>query len=384
MSRLDELIQELCPDGVEYRPLHAFSQYSTERIDANRVDAENYVGVDNLLPNKQGKTISEYVPEEGKIIAFREGDILIGNIRPYLKKIWRATNTGGTNGDVLVVRSDDTVDSEYLYYCLSSDRFFYFDMNHAKGAKMPRGDKGAIMQFEVPVPPLEVQREIVRVLDNFTLLRQELSEKLSAELAARRKQYEYYRDELLTFNDDIQKIKFSETCNMGAGKAISSDMISDVKTDDSPFECYGGNGIRGYVKEPNRDGEFPIIGRQGALCGNVTYATGKVYATEHAVVVESRGLYSQRFLYYLLTHMDLNQYKSAGAQPGLSVKNLVELSAPVPPLDVQNRIVNVLDNFEAICKDLNIGLPAEIEARTKQYEYYRDKLLSFKRKETAS
>ena len=75
--------------------------------------------------------------------------------------------------------------------------------------------------------------------------------------------------------------------------------------------------------------------------------------------------------------MNLNQYKSAGAQPGLAVKNIAELVAPVPPLDVQNRIVNVLDNFEKICSDLNIGLPAEIEARQKQYEYYRDKLLTF-------
>ena len=373
MSRLDELIQELCPEGVEYKPLASISHYSGERIDAKDVDCDNYVGVDNLLPDKQGKTTSDYVPEEGKVIAFHEGDILIGNIRPYLKKIWRATHDGGTNGDVLVICSDDVVDSEYLFYCLSSDLFFYYDMQHAKGAKMPRGDKRAIMEFEVPVPPLEVQREIVCVLDYFTLLRQELS----AELSARRKQYEYYRDELLTFDTGIPKMKLGETCDMKAGKAISSVLISDVKTEDTPIACYGGNGIRGYVKDYNKEGNYPIIGRQGALCGNVTFAIGKFYATEHAVVVESKGAYSQRFLYHLLTHMELNQYKSAGAQPGLSVKNLNELYAPVPPISVQNRIVNVLDNFEVICNDLNIGLPAEINARTKQYEFYRDQLLTF-------
>ena len=120
-----------------------------------------------------------------------------------------------------------------------------------------------------------------------------------------------------------------------------------------------------------------MIGRQGALCGNVNYATGDFYATEHAVVVKSQGEYKQRFLFHLLTFMDLNQYKSAGAQPGLSVKKLQEIEAPVPSLEVQDRIVNILDNFEKICNDLNIGLPAEIEARQKQYEFYRDQLLTF-------
>ena len=192
---IQDLMQRYCPDGVEYKPLGDFAHFSVERVDADDMDAENYVSVDNLLPDKQGKTISDYVPEEGKVIAFHEGDILIGNIRPYLKKIWRATHDGGTNGDVLVICSDNSVDSGYLFYCLSSDMFFHYDMQHAKGAKMPRGDKGAIMQFEVPVPPLPVQREIIRILDCFT----ELTAELSAELTARRKQYEYYRDELLVF-----------------------------------------------------------------------------------------------------------------------------------------------------------------------------------------
>ena len=113
------------------------------------------------------------------------------------------------------------------------------------------------------------------------------------------------------------------------------------------------------------------------MCGNVNYAVGDFYATEHAVVVESKGQYEQRFLYYLLISMNLNQYKSQGAQPGLAVSNLENLVAPVPALDVQKRLVNVLDNFDAICSDLNIGLPAEIEARQKQYEFYRDALLTY-------
>lgn len=164
---------------------------------------------------------------------------------------------------------------------------------------------------------------------------------------------------------------------MRAGKAIPSSMIADYKSEDTPIKCYGGNGIRGYVEKANQHGEYPLIGRQGALCGNVNYAAGDFYATEHAVVVKSHGEYTQRFLYHLLTHMNLNQYKSAGAQPGLSVRNLQEILAPVPSIALQEQIVSILDNFEKMCSDLNIGLPAEIEARQKQYEYYRDKLLAF-------
>lgn len=108
------------------------------------------------------------------------------------------------------------------------------------------------------------------------------------------------------------------------------------------------------------------------------YADGEFYATEHAVVVVSKGLYKQRYLYYLLTAMNLNQYKSAGAQPGLAVGKLETIPALVPSLEKQEKTVRILDQFERLCNDLSSGLPAEIEARQKQYEYYRNKLLSFK------
>ena len=172
------------------------------RIDAADVDEETYIGVDNLLSEKRGKTVSDYVPTEGKLAQFETGDILIGNIRPYLKKIWLADTDGGTNGDVLVIQIEDKriLDPAFLYYVLSSDSFFDFDMQNAKGAKMPRGDKAAIMRYVIPVPPLPIQTEIVRILDAFTEATAELTDKLNAELLARQKQYEYYRDLLLTFN----------------------------------------------------------------------------------------------------------------------------------------------------------------------------------------
>lgn len=117
MSRLEELIQELCPDGVKFYPLGQVAHYSKRRIDASQVDNTTYVSVENLLQNKQGKTTASFVPETGAVIAFDEGDILIGNIRPYLRKIWLADCCGGTNGDVLAIQIKDkaTLTPKFLY-----------------------------------------------------------------------------------------------------------------------------------------------------------------------------------------------------------------------------------------------------------------------------
>jgi type I restriction enzyme S subunit len=175
------------------------------RINAVDLNDENYVGVDNLLPDKLGKTIASYVPIKGRYLQFNIGDILIGNIRPYLKKIWKATCPGGTNGDVLVIRIKDNlkdnISSNYLYYILSSDNFFAYCTQHSKGGKMPRGDKLAIKLYPIPVPPLPVQERIVAILDRFDALTSDLVSGLPAEIEARRKQYEYYRDKLLTFKE---------------------------------------------------------------------------------------------------------------------------------------------------------------------------------------
>lgn len=186
--------------GFAFVRLEDVADYSTNRITAKSVDKNNYIGVDNLLADRQGKTESVYVPENGNLIEFRSENTLIGNIRPYLKKIWFANCNGGTNGDVLVIKSNENfVEAKYLYYVLSSDKFFAFDMQYAKGAKMPRGNKEAIMTYQFSLPTLEKQKEIVDILDRFDNLCNDISKGLPAEIEARQKQYEFYRDKLLTF-----------------------------------------------------------------------------------------------------------------------------------------------------------------------------------------
>lgn len=175
--------------------------YAKSRISTDKLDKENYIGVENLLQNKLGKTSSNYVPTEGSFIEYLPNDILIGNIRPYLRKIWLADKTGGTNGDVLVIRlTDENIISHYLYHILANEHFFEYNVKYSKGAKMPRGDKTAILQYEFDVPPLEEQHRIVSILDKFETLTNSITEGLPLAIEQSQKRYEYYRELLLNFS----------------------------------------------------------------------------------------------------------------------------------------------------------------------------------------
>lgn len=167
---------------------------------------------------------------------------------------------------------------------------------------------------------------------------------------------------------------------MKAGKAVAASKISECASSESSVRCFGGNGLRGYVSQPNQSGSAVLIGRQGALCGNVCYVDGDYYATEHAVVAVPCEGVDCCYLFYALAAANLNQFKTAGAQPGLSIEKLKKVQVALPAAETQRRIAKVLKQFDALVNDISQGLPAEIEARRKQYAYYRDKILSFKEK----
>ena len=180
-------------------PLGSFTQYSKDRKrDDSTVSV--YVGVENLKSDFQGCAPTE---STNPGVVFQKGDILLGNIRPYLKKMWRADSDGVASPDVLVIRIRDEfsekISSRYLYHLLASNEFVGYNVAHSRGGKMPRGNKAKILEFEAPIPSLEEQQRIVDILDRFDALTTSLSEGLPAELTARRSQYEYYRDQLLTF-----------------------------------------------------------------------------------------------------------------------------------------------------------------------------------------
>lgn len=402
MSHIDELIAELAPKGVYHVALSEVAEYSSTRIDAADLNAANFVGVDNLVANKGGRVDASYLPNTARLTAYEPGDILLGNIRPYLKKVWRATSHGGCSGDVLAIRImrelRDSLDFDFLYYLMSSDAFFAYNMQNSKGAKMPRGNKSEIMKYRIPVPPLEVQREIVRILDQFTALEEELE----AELEARRHQYEYYRDEALRFGDDVRSVPLG-------------DVIHELRTGLNPRQNFKLNTpgatnhyitvreLAGFNILPtdktdlvNDQGLVRIQDRSRLQVGDVLFSgTGTIGRT--ALVEEEptswnikegiyaltpkRDLISSRFLIHLLRSSVIRQ-RILGTAAGstvasVSMASLRRVLLPVPSMDEQERITALLDNFETLTNDLSIGLPAELAARRKQYEYYRDQLLTF-------
>lgn len=396
MTKLEKLIQALCPDGVEYKPLGDIATISRGGSFQKKDYTENGVSCIHygqiymhygLFTEKTLSYISDEVAQKQKFA--EPGDIIMAvtseNIDDVCKCMaWLGSEKVAVSGHTAIIHH--SINPKYLVYWLSSTMFYQQKVKIAHGTKVIEVAPARLADIILPVPPLPVQREIVRILDNFTEITQKLTTELAAELIARKQQYEYYRNRLLAFDvrgggtSRTEWRMFGETCFLQAGKAIDAESISKEKTLEYCIPCYGGNGLRGYVRKANQKGEKPLVGRQGALCGNVCFAKGDYYATEHAVVVTDRGFYNSRFLYHLLVNKNLNQYKTAGAQPGLSVTKLETILLPVPETEIQNRIADVLDNFDAICTDLSSGLPAEIEARQKQYEYYRDKLLSFEEK----
>lgn len=400
MSNLEELLEKLCPDGVEYKTLTEL--FDTRNGYTPSKSKEEY-WTNGTVPWFRMEDIRENGSILSKAIQYVSESAIKGSLFPADSIIVATSATIGQHALIrvpslanqrftyLVLKEEfkEQLDIMFIYYCcFKLDEYCKECLNQGNFASV---DMKKFLKFKFPVPPLEVQREIVRILDNFTFLTTELA----AELAARQKQYEYYWDLLLTFKPNestilnertnelelsgaIRWMKLGDTCVLKAGKAISAAEISQNVNDDYIYPCYGGNGLRGYVKNYNQDGKHPLIGRQGALCGNVCYAYDKFYATEHAVVVSPSDLYNEKFLYYLLDFAKLEQYKTAGAQPGLSVARLEKIILPVPPLEQQQHIVDILDRFDTLCNDISSGLPAEIEMRQKQYEYYRDKLLTFK------
>ncbi|MBR5082030.1 MAG: restriction endonuclease subunit S [Bacteroidales bacterium] len=269
-----------------------------------------------------------------------------------------------TNVCGLIDITDENVNQDYLYYWLSIVAKSYV----VEGMGNPKLMSNVASTIQIPVPSIAEQHRIVGILDTFTAA----IDNLKQQIEQRRKQYEYYRDQLLDLEGkEGVEMKLRDFCLLKAGKSVSANEITDDS--DGNYPCYGGNGIRGYVSCFSHEGDYPIIGRQGALCGCVCWANNKFYATEHAVVATGKDFMSQRFLFHMFQYANLNQYKTQGAQPGLSVSKLNEVVFKIPSLADQSRIVGILDTFEVSIANLE----QQLEMRQKQYEYYRNQLLTF-------
>lgn len=392
MNKIEQLIQQLCPEGVEFKKLGEIGKFvrgngmPKSDFTASGVGCIHYGQIYTYYGTHTDKTKSFVSPETAKKLQkVQKNDLIITNTSENIEDVcktvvWLGDDEIVTGGHASIFKHNEN--PKFLAYYFQTEMFFVQKKKLAKGTKVIDVSAKDLAKIIIPIPPLPIQQEIVTILDKFTRLEAELKAELEAELEARQKQYEYYRNELLNFEGkEVEWKTLGEVCSLKAGKSISAYDISNIKNEENSYQCLGGNGLRGYVKSFSHFGEYPIIGRQGALCGNINYGVGKFYATEHAVVVSHKGKFISRFLYYLLFSMNLNQYATGGAQPGLAVSKLEKIKIPIPPLSEQNRIVEILDKFDALVTSTSSateGLPAEIAARRKQYEYYRGKLLDFK------
>jgi len=378
MSRLEELISELCPNGVEYKKLNEVCNFQNgfafksslfdtigepilriTNIKDGKISDDDYVYFD---PSNYKEDLSIYIVKKDDIVVAMSG-ATTGKIGyNYSEKNFYLNQRVGK-----FIPNEDKLNNRFLFHWLTLMSNELLRISSGSGAQ-PNLSSIKTMELEIPVPPLPIQEEIVRILDNFT----ELTAELTAELQDRKKQYEYYRDSLLTFNNDIKKVKLQDFLKIKNG--------SDYKhLNEGTIPVYGSGGIMTYVDKYSYDKPSVLIPRKGSV-DKLYYVDVPFWNVDTIFYTDiDINKANVRYVFYALQKAHLESLNIAGGVPSLTQAQLNNVEIFLPSLEIQERIVNVLDNFEKICNDLKIGLPAEIELRQKQYEYYRDKLLTFNR-----
>lgn len=406
MSKLEELIKELCPNGVEHKKLgelfNTKNGYTPSK--SNPEFWENgmvpWFRMEDIREN--GRILSkatQYVSRKAiKGEPFPENSIIVATSATIGEHALITVPSLANQRFTYLMLKDqykDMFNVKFLYYyCFRLDSYCKECLNQGNFASV---DMKKFAKFKFPIVPLPVQREIVRILDNFTELTTELQEKLNAELTARKKQYEYYRDKLLTPKENITTIELGEICTFVRGPfggALKKEIFKPkgYAVYEQQHAIYRTLDFRYFIDEKKFNELKRFTVKPGDIIVSCSGTIGKTF-----VIPEDapKGVINQALL-KLTPYKELNVFYLQyffentiskilnGAARGGAIKNvpsvgeLKRIKIPLPPLDAQKRLVQVLDNFESLCTDLNVGLPAEIEARQKQYEYYRDKLLDFK------
>lgn len=394
MSKLQELINKLCPNGVEFKPLGEVCEIKTGK----GITKNDATGGGNYPIISGGQTPMGYYHEYNrgpKTVTISR----VGAYAGFVSFIEEPFYLNDKCFSIIPINDFQTlINSRFLFHHLKNKEETIKNLQSEGGVPTINTKKvGSIM---IPIPPIEVQEEIVRILDSFS----DYAAELQAELQARKQQYEYYRNLLLTFNpsaygcgtDDEQKDgvttwgghnykiqwkKLGEICdNMDKLRkpVTASTRISGI------YPYYGASGVVDYVNNYIFDGSYLLISEDGAnlLARSTPIAFsiyGKTWVNNHAHVLHFNSDVTRKFVEYFINNLDISKYVSGGAQPKLNQKKLNSIPIPIPPLELQEKIVAILDRFETLVNDLTNGLPAEIAAVKDQYEYYRNKLLTFKK-----
>ena len=408
MSKLDELIKELCPNGVEYKKLGEVCNFQNGFAFKSTLFKENgeailrITNISNGIINEEDlkyfllgdykENLGNYIVSKNDIVIAMSGATTgkIG-INNTSKKFYLNQRVGKFIPNIV------KLNNRFLYHFLLSKGLEILKISSVSGAQ-PNLSTENIKNLVIPVPPLEVQEEIAKILDNYTKSVEELKEKLNEELIARKNQYSWYRDYLLKFENKVKIVKLKDIATeMYRGNGIKREEIREIGIPCIRYgEIYTDYGIsfektKSYTDENliiNKkyidygDILFAITGESVEEIGKSTAYIGKEKCLVGGDILVMKHKQDPVYLSYVLSTENAQKQKSKGKIKSKVVHtnatDIGEIEIPLPPLEVQKRIVEVLDNFEKICNDLNIGLPAEIEARQKQYEFYRNFLLTFK------
>ena len=383
MSRLSELIAELCPNGVKTIRLSELCDIKNGYTPSKSV--YEYWNGDTIVPwfrmediRANGHILNDSIQHVTKD-AVKNGKLFPKN------SIILATTA--TIGEHALITADSLANQRFTYLTIREPlrqlmdvKFFYYYMyvvdewckKNVNVSGFASVNMDGLKKLEIPLPPLKIQQEIVKILDKFT----ELQAELQAELELRSKQYEHYRDRLIDSNNIvIPSVKIAEVASVNRGKRVTREQIAGC----SLYDVYQ-NSLTplGKYDEYNCPEDTTFLIAAGAA-GEIGFSYEKFWAADDCYYFTCSESLDSRYLYHVLN----NQQKRIASKvrrasiPRISRSDIENLVIPLPSLGVQKRLANVLDNFDAICSDLKIGLPAEITLRQQQYEYYRDQLLTF-------
>ena len=372
MSHIGALIAALCPNGVERKKLGEVGTVvrgkrfvKNDMIDSG-VPCIHYGEIYTKYGISASESYSYVSMDRAKTLRFANpGDVVMASAGEAIDDIGKSVAWLG-NEPVAIHDAcyafSSSLDPKFVSHYFATSMFRDEIRKYISSSKISSISTKSVASASIPVPPLPVQQEIVRILDMFT--------QLEAELEARRKQYNYYRTALLN-NDNIESRSLSDLLfSLSSGKNKS-------RVDRGQYPVFGSTGRIGSTDRAVYTDDAILIARVGANAGRVNAVSGAYDVSDNTLILRPTPELNIRFAFHLLTNMDLNQYALGAGQPLITGKRLKNLDVPVPSMSEQVRIAEILDKFEALVNDLSSGLPAEIAGRRKQYEYYRDKLLSF-------
>lgn len=294
----------------EKRTLEDVSEFSKERMNTQNLSSDNYVATENMLHDYQGIIEASSVPTNTNVIKFNKGDVLLSNIRPYLKKVWFADKNGGCSADVFVFKALSACIPDFLHYIIANDRFINFAMSGAKGVKMPRGDKEQMKTYEIGLPSIEEQKKIAKLLsllDERITTQNKIIDKLQSLIKGIAQN---------VVRSSKPNVQLSECLECNSSTLQESDVYEN-----GTYPVYGANGIVGYLDNYNTEDEAVYIIKDGSGVGTVSYVIGKCSATGTLNILQAKNGYSLQYLYYILKVFNFEPYKTGMAIPHIYFKD---------------------------------------------------------------